>query len=93
MPEGKLEVATPVEHADDLTFKATASVYLVSGDIDFDLNLRHKFGNFVGWIGGLIASHDESIGRFGIEYDFQREGFLVISTVQLGSEPVTSSEG
>lgn len=77
--------STPVERADDLTSKATASVYFISGDVDVDLNVRHKFGNLVGWLGGFIAPHDESIGRLGVEYDFQREGLLVIPTLQLGS--------
>jgi hypothetical protein len=77
--------STPVERADDLTSKASASLYVLSHQIQFDVNLRKRFGDFTSWIGAFVDPKRESVGRVGGEYDFQTGGLLVAPALQMGT--------
>jgi hypothetical protein len=74
---------TPIEHADDLKNKLTFAVYYLPGDVSYDLNFRHQFGQVVSWLGAFIDPKGGSQGRIGAEYDFQRDWFLFIPTLQV----------
>jgi hypothetical protein len=76
---------TPVESADDLTGKASASVYVLARQVQFDVNLRKRFGDVTGWIGAFVDPKGESVGRVGGEYDFQTGGLLVAPALQVGT--------
>jgi len=77
--------ATPVEKADDLTGKVSASIYVVPQDVQFDVNVRKRFGNVTGWIGAMVDPKGESVGRVGAEYDFQTSGILAVPAFQFGT--------
>ncbi len=75
----------PVERSDDRRTKVTASVYLLPSDQNYDLNLRHKLGAIVAWIGNFVDAHGQGQARVGAEYDYQHGRLLVVPTLQVGS--------
>jgi hypothetical protein len=77
--------STPVERADDLTGKASASMYVLPHQVQFDVNLRKRFGDVTGWIGAFVDPKGESVGRVGAEYDFQTGGLLAVPAFQIGT--------
>lgn len=77
--------STPVERADDLTGKASASLYVLSHEIQFDVNLRKRFGDVTGWMGAFVDPKGTSVGRVGVEYDFQSGALLAVPAFQLGT--------
>lgn len=76
---------TPVEKADDLTGKASASLYLLPHQVQFDINLRNRLGDFTGWIGAFVDPKAQSVGRVGAEYDLQTGGLLATPAFQIGT--------
>src|SRR6266581_2128847 len=72
----------PIERADELASKATASVYLLPGDRNYDLNLRHQFGRAVAWVGAFVDPGADGVVRVGVEYDWQRGPVLLVPTLQ-----------
>jgi len=76
---------TPIEHADDLKNKLTFAVYYLPGDVSYDLNFRHQFGQVASWLGAFIDPKGGSQGRIGVEYDFQHDWFLFIPTLQVNT--------
>ena len=79
-----------VERADQLNSKVTFAVYLLPHETGYDLNLRHKFGSVVAWIGGFYDPRGGSLGRIGAEYDYQREWLLLIPTLQVANNGAVS---
>ncbi len=77
--------STPIEKADDLTGKASASLYVISHQVQFDVNVRQRFGDVTGWIGAFVDPKGESVGRVGAEYDFQVGGLLAVPAFQIGT--------
>jgi hypothetical protein len=75
----------PVEKSDDLAYKATVTGYLVDHDQDVDFNLRRRFGPAVAWGGVFLDRHGPGQGRVGAEYDLQREGVLVVPTLNVAT--------
>ncbi len=84
--------AAPVERADDLRNKLTASVYLLPSNQNYDLNVRHKFGAAVGWLGSFVDATGQGQARVGGEYDFQRGPVLVVPTLQIGSNGLVAGQ-
>jgi len=80
----------PIERADQLKSKVTFSTYFLSDDRNFDLNIRHQFGNVVAWIGGFVDPKGDSLARFGAEYDYQHKWLSFTPTLELGSNGAVS---
>src|SRR5262249_28859430 len=79
------QVEPPIQHADELKSKITFAVYLLSGDRNYDLNVRHQFGHVVAWVAGFVDPKGDSQGRVGGEYDFQHKWLLLIPTFEVGT--------
>jgi hypothetical protein len=77
--------ATPVERGDDLADKVTASLYVLTHQVQFDVNVRRRFGDVTAWVGALLDPKGGSIGRLGAEYDFQTNGLAAIPALQVGT--------
>jgi len=82
---GQQPQVPPIEQADQLTSKATFAIYFLPGERNYDVNLRHQFGQIGAWIGGLYATRGSSQGRVGVEYDFQHQWLLLIPTLQVAT--------
>ena len=80
----------PIDCADQLKSKVTFSTYFLSNDRNFDINIRHQFGNFVAWIGGFVDPKGDSLSRFGAEYDYQHKWLNITPTLELGSNGAVS---
>jgi hypothetical protein len=75
----------PVERADDFTGKATASLYILPGRVQLDVNLRKRFGSVTGWMGAFVDPKGTSAGRFGVEYDFQTDVLVAVPALQVAT--------
>jgi len=83
---------TPVEKADDLLWKATASVYRQPDDTAGDLNLRRQAGDLAGWLGLYHDPQGDTIGRAGLEWDLHRGALLVVPTVQAATNGLRAAQ-
>ena len=77
--------STPVEKADDLTGKVSATLYVLEHQIQFDVNVRKRFGDVTGWLGAFVDPKGESVGRVGVEYDLQSGWLLATPAFQVGT--------
>ena len=77
--------ASPVEQADEKTSKLTFSLYLLSDDRNYDVNLRHQFGDLVSWIAFFYDPKGGSQARIGAEYDLRHKWLLFIPSIEVGS--------
>jgi hypothetical protein len=83
---------TAVEHADDLAWKATGSLYLQQHETAFDLNLRGQTGALVGWLGMYHAPSAATIGRVGAEYDWRHGSVLIVPTLQAATNGLRAGQ-
>jgi hypothetical protein len=66
--------------------KLTLAAYdFSSGGKAIDVNLRHTFARSTGWIGGYSQSDGFDQARAGYEYDYRREGFTLVPSIQAAS--------
>jgi len=75
---------SPVEQADQKKSKLTFSLYLLNDDQNYDVNLRHQFGQVVAWLAFFHDPKGESLARVGAEYDYQHKWLLLIPTFEAG---------
>ena len=84
--------ATPVEHADDLLWKATGSLYLQDGHTSGDLNLRRQAGPLGAWLGLFHDPGLDTVARAGVEWDLHRGWLLFVPTVQAATNGLKAAQ-
>jgi hypothetical protein len=83
---------TPIQKADALPSKVTASAYIVPEEVQYDLNLKHQFGHLGAWLGVYHDPGGDDVGRIGAEYDYQRGPLLLIPTLQAGTNGLRAGQ-
>jgi hypothetical protein len=83
---------TAVERADDLLWKATASLYLQPDDDSADLNVRRQAGPLAAWLGLYHEPSVDTVARAGLEWDFHRGSVLVVPTLQVATNGLKAGQ-
>jgi len=69
-----------------LLWKTTLSLYEAAGDHSYDANVRYKTERYAAWVGTYVDARTRQTQlRLGSEYDFARDGVLMVPSLQVAT--------
>ena len=72
--------------AQDYQGKLTVAVYTADSRVTTDLNVRYASHDWTGWVGWYGPQSEVRQSRAGIEYDFKRQGLVLVPSMQVASQ-------
>jgi len=81
----KRDERDPIERSDEFKSKLTFGVYFTPGNQAYDLNLRRQFGPLTAWIAGYYDPHNNQLIRVGAQYDYKKDWFHFIPTIEVAT--------